>query len=92
MQCSGKTFILVMQSLQTFFIYFYVYLLITDLIQNFTRFPKAFIDINTKITKRLYKQNVKSIIASNYNNNIGQLYYIYDLGINREKLLAKHLY
>lgn len=53
----SKASILVMQYLQAFFIHFYFYFLITSLIQNATRFPKVFIDSDTRLIEQLYKQN-----------------------------------
>lgn len=55
-----------------FFTHFNLHLLIMNLIQNLTKFFQTYIDLNIKIKKSFNKQNVKNIIASNYNNNIGQ--------------------
>lgn len=46
-----KASILIMQSSQALFAHFHSYLLITGLIQNFTRFSKDLIDVNIKITE-----------------------------------------
>lgn len=48
------------------------------MIQNPIKFFNAFINVNTRTIKQLYKQNAKNVVASNYNNNIGWLYIICD--------------
>lgn len=46
------------------------------MIQNPTRFAKAFIAIDIRKIKQLCEWNNKNIIANNCNANVGQLYYI----------------
>lgn len=75
----SKASILVMQTLQALYTHFYLYSLITSLNQNFTRFFKAFINVDAKTTKQLYERNAKNVVASDCNNNVGQPYTICDL-------------
>lgn len=75
----GKASIQVMQFSQVFFTYFYLHLLITSLIQNSTRFSKAFINIDARTTEQLYEQNARNVVASNGNNNIDKPYSICNL-------------
>lgn len=53
-------------------------------------FSKAFIDINNRIIKWLYEQNVRNVVVSNNNNNIGQPYTIWDLRKIAEGLYRSH--
>lgn len=56
------------------------------------RFLEVFINVHVKIIEQLYEQNARNVVTRNYKNNVGQLYYICDPGIDNIRLLARHSY